>query len=505
MTEHAWSSQFQIATFRWIPALGAAAALTLLTDAQVDAQFSGFGGRDQELQILGQFDADDNGRLDADERRVAREWGGLDRRGRRNAGGRRTTVPARPLTPAEVAIFPNRPLYDMEALRTFFLTFENEDWEAELEVFRNTDVEVPATLTVDGESYPDVGVHFRGNSSFQRVPTGYKRSLNLSLDWIHERADIDSYQTFNLLNSHADPTFLRSVLFLEIARHYMPAPKANFVRVAINGENWGIYVNQQQFNRDFIEEWYDTRDGARWNVPGNPRGRAGLEYFGQGEVAYRRAYDLKSDDNPNAWRALMELTRVLNETSLDELQAALEPMLDIDEVLRFLALDVALVNADGYWTRASDYNLYLDPDGRFHVIPHDANETFSESRGRSGFGGRTGSVTLDPLTGLNDRSTPLRSRLLAVPELRERYLNYVRDIAVNYLDWAVLGPIAERYQALIADDVEADVRRLERFEEFPAAHDGVGSLRSFVERRREYLLNYLMLDRLTPTARTAAR
>ena len=35
-----------------------------------------------------------------------------------------------------------------------------------LEDFHGTDVDVPAKLTVDGKTYPDVGVHFRGMSSY---------------------------------------------------------------------------------------------------------------------------------------------------------------------------------------------------------------------------------------------------------------------------------------------------------------------------------------------------
>ncbi len=46
------------------------------------------------------------------------------------------------------------------------------------------------------------------------------------------------------------------------------------------------------------------------------------------------------------------------------------------------------VNSDGYWVRASDYNLYLDPAGRFHVLPHDVNEAFPSGTGRAGSAGR---------------------------------------------------------------------------------------------------------------------
>ncbi len=36
---------------------------------------------------------------------------------------------------------------------------------------------------------------------------------------------------------------------------------------------------------------------------------------------------------------------------------------------------------------------------------------------------------LDPLVALNDPSKPLRSRILQVPQYRERYLAKVREIA----------------------------------------------------------------------------
>jgi spore coat protein CotH len=393
------------------------------------------------------------------------------------------------MTPADVPAYPNRvPIYDEGTIRTFFLQFETDDWEQELITFFNTDVEVPATLIVDGRTYRDIGVHFRGNSSFRMVPVGYKHSINLTIDWVNDKQDVGSYNSFNLLNANNDPAFVRTTLYGAIARNYIPIAKTNYVRVVINGENWGIYVSSQQVDKDFLEENFKTRDGYRWRVPGSPRGRGGLEYLGDSVDAYRRIFEVKGDEDPEAWQALIDLAKVLNQTPLDQLEAALAPILDIDGVLRFLALDVALVNSDGYWTRASDYNLYLDPNGRFHVIPHDFNEGLSGGGRGGGFGPGGGGPNLDPLVGLNDPSKPLRSRLLAVPALRERYLDYVRDIAQKHLSWLVLGPIAERYQALIAADVKIDTRKLYSYEEFQT---GMASLRRFVEQRRAYLLNYV--------------
>src|SRR5262249_20843827 len=132
--------------------------------------------------------------------------------------------PPRPgarLSPADVKSFPEAPLYDPQTLRTFFIEFEEADWEKELADFYQTDVEVPARLTVDGQTFADVGVHFRGKSSFMMVPEGRKRSLHLSLDYVHAGQQFAGYRTLEFFNSHEDPTFLRTVLSYQIERDYL--------------------------------------------------------------------------------------------------------------------------------------------------------------------------------------------------------------------------------------------------------------------------------------------
>src|SRR5207253_1663787 len=149
---------------------------------------------------------------------------------------------------------------------------------------------------------------------------------------------LHGYKNLDLLNSHLDPTFLRSVLSLQIARDYMPAPKANYVRVVINGESWGIYVNAQQFDRNFVKESFGTAEGARWHVPGRPNGRGSLAYLGDDAAAYKQIYSIRSKDNAKSWAALIHLCKVLNQTPAARLEPALEPFLDIDGALKFLAL-----------------------------------------------------------------------------------------------------------------------------------------------------------------------
>src|SRR5262249_41157242 len=166
--------------------------------------------------------------------------------------------------------------------------------------------------------------------------------------------------------------------------------------------------------------------------------------------------------------------------------------------------------------RASDYSLYRDPKGKFHVIPHDTNETFGpmmgfgfgmgpkggpgggkgpkEGKGPKGAPGGAGprgsAYDLDPLIGLNDARKPLRSRLLAVHSLRARYLDHVRTIAETWFDWKKLQPIVARYRELIEKEVEIDTRKLYSLADFKSslsdapAEGGRGSrfnLRTFAD------------------------
>jgi hypothetical protein len=98
-------------------------------------------------------------------------------------------------------------------------------------------------------------------------------------------------------------------------------------------------------------------------------------------------------------------------------------------------------------------------------------------------------VELDPLVGLDDLTKPLRSKLLAVPELRAQYLVYVRDIAQRWLDWQVVDALVTKWQAVAADAVAKDTRKLYESDAFAGALRGqAGTLQNFIEQRREFLL-----------------
>ena len=288
-----------------------------------------------------------------------------------------------------------------------------------------------------------------------------------------------------------------------------------------------------------MAENYESDQGARWKVSGSPRGGGGLEYRGEDPENYQYPYEQKSGGK-KAVAKLIELCRVLDQTPPAQLPAALEPLVDVDELLWFLALDIGLINSDGYWVRASDYSILLDEHDKFHFIPHDMNEAFrgagGPGMGGPGMGGPPGRgqfgrgpggggrpddqrlpggqgrpaisgspLELDPLMGLDDPSKPLRSKVLAVPKYREQYLKNVRQLAEQSLDWQTLGPFIASQVALIDAAVRMETRKLGSYEAFVAATadatlkaddkqpqsrggHGAMNLKEFITTRQQYLL-----------------
>lgn len=98
------------------------------------------------------------------------------------------------------------------------------------------------------------------------------------------------------------------------------------------------------------------------------------------------------------------------------------------------------------------------------------------------------------MIGLDNDRMPLRSRLLNIPHLRQRYLQYVREIAEHGLDLKNLGPVIAGYRELLKDEIAIDTRKLMTADAFLEATAPATSgkeptgLHGFATQRRAFLL-----------------
>ena len=393
--------------------------------------------------------------------------------------------------------------YDDEIIRTIYIDFEESNWNQILTSNYDSKTDLPATITFEDETYSGVGIRYRGQTSYQKVQDSDKKSFNVSIDYTDENQKIMGYKTLNLNNCYEDPSFMREALWEHLAGYNIPTPKVNFVRLVINGENWGIYSNVQQLNGDFFEQWFVSNDGARWRAEapdtvektgggpdgGGPGGGPGdqgnkfgagtssLNYLGDDYLAYTSCYTLKTDDEEEPWVKLMEACRALNTIESDNLYDSLKYFLDVDRSLWHIAHEIIFADEDGYVSKGGmDYYVYYEPEtGRIHPIDYDANSTFSEKKINSGIFYRE-----------NDTAFALVNKLLANNEIKARYLAHVRTILNELLIPEDINEIIDTYRGLIEEEVNNDSKKIYTMDEF---YDDIDNIKEFIENRRSYLEN----------------
>lgn len=176
-------------------------------------------------------------------------------------------------------------LYDMDTVRDVNLTFAQPDWWSQLTVNYGPEINIPATLTWNGVTIGNVGVRFRGNTSYTQLPAApnqgwEKKSFNVELDAFTPGQDLYGISHFNFNNGFHDPTFLREPLTYYVMRRHGVAPRANWIRLFLNGAYWGVYINVEQPNKDMFKQWFRSNDGHRYRC--FPTSGS----FGNGRCAY---------------------------------------------------------------------------------------------------------------------------------------------------------------------------------------------------------------------------
>ena len=342
--------------------------------------------------------------------------------------------------------------YDVDILRTVDLRFHDADWWDQLENNYQSQTNILADLLVDGIVYPDVGVRIRGNTSYSRLPNGSQKvSLNVEVDYTHDGQDVLGYRNLNFNNAHRDPTFCRELVYFNILAEWIPSGRANHIVLTLNSENWGVYVNVQQYDKTMLREYFADEDGLRIKCPNKPNG-PGLQYMGNNPSSYSD-YEIKDDGGfADPIAELITICDVVDNTPQSNW-----PLIDqtfaIDPSIWTVALENLYSDDDSYVNKGADFMLYRNPvDGRAHVHQTDGNETWTDS---------SWSATYN----FNRSEKPVLNNVLGSAEMRGRYFAHFRTVLLQ-LDWSTLNAEFTARRNMIDAEVQADPKKLYTYQQF---------------------------------------
>ena len=147
-------------------------------------------------------------------------------------------------------------------VRQIEIFFSEPNWDDTLDLYYANNLGerlIADSILIDGLVDQNVGIKYKGNSSYN--VSNVKNPMNIKLDYINNGQSIDGYNVLKLSNGFRDPSFIREVLAYQIAREYMPAPKATYANVYVNGNLIGLYTCVQSIDDDFTNENFYERKG----------------------------------------------------------------------------------------------------------------------------------------------------------------------------------------------------------------------------------------------------
>ncbi|MBN1319858.1 MAG: CotH kinase family protein [Thermoleophilia bacterium] len=173
---------------------------------------------------------------------------------------------------------------------------------------------------------------------------------------------------------------------------------------------------------------------------------------------------LKTNEGRADHSRLFELLDVLNSDPEEVTTEDLERVLDVDEVLRYLAALVVLVDLDNYIGMGHNYYLY-ENRGRFSIIPWDLNMSFGGFESGLSEAQLVGFLIDEPTAQSLDMY-PLARHLVKEPECLERYHDYLRELIEGPFSVERMDARIEEIAGVIRPYVEKDRHvSLQRFEE----------------------------------------
>ncbi len=353
--------------------------------------------------------------------------------------------------------------YDINTINTIEITFQQSNWDNLLDQLVSNGLEerLIGAISINGQVFDSVGVRYKGNSSYSSNQV--KNPLNIKLDYIIDDQILDGYGTLKLANGFKDPTLVRETLSYEIARKYFPAGLSNYANVYINGTHLGLYTSDQSVDKFFMQTHFGSDENVRVKgeitTSGPPTGGV-WQYFSSDSSAYYGYYDMKSDFG---WAELIDFLDTLNNHN-----AYVDQVLNIDRHLWFLAYSNLLVNLDGPINNPQNHYLYKDDNGRFNPIPWDLNESFGVFISHQTLGNLNTSQLqqFSPFANLNQSNFPIISKILTNSVYRKMYVAHMKTIIEENFANGQYETRALELQNIIDADVQADQNKFYTYSNF---------------------------------------
>ena len=121
-----------------------------------------------------------------------------------------------------------------------------------------------ANVVIDGESYKNVGIRAKGNTSLSTVASLGSERYSFKIEFDHY-ASTESYHGLDKLslnNLIQDSTMMKDYLTYTMMNEFgVNSSLCSYVYITVNGEDWGLYLAVEGVEESFLERNYGSDYG----------------------------------------------------------------------------------------------------------------------------------------------------------------------------------------------------------------------------------------------------
>lgn len=335
--------------------------------------------------------------------------------------------------------------------------------------YRRATVKITMSGTKKYTTLYNVGVRLKG--SFTR--RFEKMSLKIKFDAFQKDQSFMGLDRLTLNAMMQDESQVRELTAYRLFRAMgVPAPRAGYTRVKIDGAYQGLYLNLESIDSKMLKRWFESTEHV---------------YSGPRPCDLTPTNSCYTSSMGTADRTDVLTAGKLHLLSGKEWWKKFNKIADADRVLKMLATEIYLSHWDGYGDyMINNHYVHFDKDGKFTLIPWGTDQTFpSELKHQLTwnaskpvyFGGATSRSTL--IVHCLDY-TPCQDRLLYFGFLASKTAN---DINLNGFKDQVVSKISQKRFALFdTSRIDLKIRSVQR-----------KWLTDYLPMSTKALLNYLLL------------
>lgn len=383
--------------------------------------------------------------------------------------------------------------FGMPQVHSVYMSFSQPNYWDSLLNYMPLEKYLKGNIIIDGIALNDVGVKFKGNSSFSNPSD--KKPFKIDLNEFVSGQKLDGLKKFNLNNGFKDPSFMREKIALDFYNdHGMVAPRCAYTKVYINGVYWGLYTFVEEVDKTFLND--DSRfDNKQGNLfKGDPMGD--LKWINSSVSSYYSKYELHTNETANDWSDLLNLIDNINNSGI-YFHDSLEAVFNTNNFIKHWAAMNMFANLDSYIGSGHNYFIYHDTlSNKFEWITWDINESF----GNFNMG-----MTATQIKNLSmfyvsspAASRPLVQKMLSDPAYKTKLINTICEWLSGDFTNGNLDPKIDSLANAIRSDVYADTKKFYTNMNFETnLTSDIGptmGIKNFITARRNALVAELALN-----------